>query len=42
MSFLRSLFWIIVLFTAATVLHAQFDNGSILGTVKEINGGVVP
>ena len=42
MSFARRLFWISVILTAATVLHAQFDNGSILGTVKEINGGVVP
>lgn len=42
MSFVRSLFWVLVLFCAATVLNAQFDTGSILGTVREVNGGVVP
>ncbi len=42
MSFVRSLFWVLVLFCSATILNAQFDSGSILGTVREVNGGVVP
>jgi hypothetical protein len=42
MSFLRSLLWVLVLFCSATVLNAQFDSGSIVGTVREITGGAVP
>ena len=42
MSSVRSLFWVLILLCAATVLNAQFDSGSILGTVREVNGGVVP
>ena len=38
----RSLFCVLFLFCAATVLSAQFDSGSIVGTVREVNGGVVP
>ena len=42
MSSVRSLLWVLVLLCAATVLNAQFDSGSILGTVREVSGGVVP
>jgi hypothetical protein len=42
MLFARRLLWVFVLLCSATVLHAQFDSGSIVGTVREITGGVVP
>jgi len=42
MSFPRSLFWVLVLLCSATVLNAQFESGSIVGTVREVTGGVVP
>jgi hypothetical protein len=41
MSFVRSLLCVLVLFTA-TVLNAQFDSGSIVGTAHDVNGGVLP
>ncbi len=31
-----------VLLCSATILNAQFDSGSIVGTVHDVNGGVVP
>ncbi|MGA2348837.1 MAG: TonB-dependent receptor [Terracidiphilus sp.] len=39
---MRKLLSVFVLFCAATALNAQFDSGSILGTVHDVNGGVVP
>lgn len=42
MSFVRSLFWFFVLLCSATVLNAQFDSGSIVGTVRDVSGGIMP
>ena len=42
MSFMRNLLWALVFLCSATVLRAQFDSASILGTVRDIGGGFVP
>ena len=42
MSSARRLLWVFVLLCSATVLNAQFDSGSIVGTIREITGGAVP
>jgi hypothetical protein len=42
MSSVRGLLLAFVLLCATTLLNAQFDSGSVLGTVREVNGGVVP
>ena len=42
MSFARRLLSVLVLLCSATVLNAQFDSGSIVGTIREITGGAVP
>ena len=42
MSCARRLLLVLVLLCSATVLNAQFDSGSIVGTVREITGGAVP
>jgi hypothetical protein len=34
--------WVFVLLCSAATLNAQFDSGSIIGTVRDVNGGVVP
>jgi hypothetical protein len=42
MSFIRSLLWVLVLLCSAAVLNAQFDSGSIVGTVRDMGGGIMP
>jgi hypothetical protein len=42
MSFMRSLLWVLVLLCSAALLNAQFDSGSIVGTVHDVGGGVMP
>jgi len=41
MSFARRLLWVLVLLCSTTVLNAQFDSGTIVGTVQDLNKGVV-
>jgi hypothetical protein len=42
MSFVRRLICVLFLLCSATVLNAQFDSGSIVGTIRELTGGAVP
>ncbi len=39
---MRRLLWGFVLLCSAAVLHAQFDSGSIVGTVRDVGGGIMP
>jgi len=41
MSFVRRMLGVLLLFCSVTFLNAQFDSGSIIGTARDVNGGVV-
>jgi hypothetical protein len=42
MSFLRNSLWVLVLLCSAAALNAQFDSGTVVGTVRDSVGGIVP
>lgn len=42
MSILRRALWILVFFCSATILNAQFDSGTVVGTVRDAGGGILP
>ena len=42
MSFLRRSVWVLALLCSATLLKAQFDSGTVVGTVRDAVGGVLP
>ncbi|MGH9562102.1 MAG: TonB-dependent receptor [Terracidiphilus sp.] len=42
MLFMRRSLWILLLLGSAALLNAQFDSGTVLGTIRDTNGGVLP
>jgi hypothetical protein len=42
MSFMRNLLLVLVLLFSAAILNAQFDSGSIIGSVRDMGGGIMP